>query len=136
MVLNIFESIGVHTDSYHISACHRLAKGINQNSANTIVRFTDRKVIHEIFTKKKDLKNSPLKVELGTELYINENLSPEFKKIFETCKFLKRKNVIHSCWSYNGSINIKINEKDRPIKIFHYDDIGLYIEDAHKFVYV
>ena len=133
-VLRILESIGVHTDSYHISACHRLAKNKKQQSANTIIRFTDRKVIYEIFSKKKALKLSPLKEELGSEFYIIENLSPEFKSIFESCKYLKRKNVIHSCWTYNGMVKVKINVNDRPINIFHHDDIGFYIEDAHKFI--
>ena len=134
-VLKILESIGVQTDSYHISACHRLAKNKNQQSANTIIRFTDRKLIYDIFSKKKNLKLSPMKEELGSDLFITENLSPEFKKIYETCKYLKRKNVIHSCWSYNGVIKIKIdNENDRPLKIFHYDDICHYVIDAYKFI--
>ena len=133
-VLRILESIDVHTDSYHISACHRLAKNRKQQSANTIIRFTDRKIIYEIFSKKKTLKLSPLKEELGSELYITENLSPEFKSIFESCKYLKRKKVIHSCWTYNGMVKVKINVNDRPINIFHHDDIGFYIEDAHKFI--
>ena len=135
-VLKILLSIGVNTDSYHISACHRLSKNKNQQYANTIVRFTDRKLIYEIFSKKKDLKLSPMKEELGGDIYITENLSPEFKTIFETCKYLKRKNAIHSCWSYNGAIKIKTSENDRPRKIYHYDDIGYYIKDAHKYVKV
>ena len=137
-VLRILESIGVQTDSYHISACHRLSRNKKQQSANTIIRFTDRKIIYDIFSKKKNLKVSPMKDELGSDLYITENLSPEFKNIFETCKYLKRKNVIHSCWTYNGNVNIKISdyEGEKPIKIFHYNDIGHYVIDAYKFIKV
>ena len=35
------------------------------------------------------------------------------------CKKLNCKELIHSCYSRNGVINIRMTDKSRPVKIFH-----------------
>ena len=44
-------------------------------------------------------------------------MSPMNESIPFNCRKLKRKELIHSCYSKNGIINIKMTEKTRPIKI-------------------
>ena len=135
-VLNILKSIDVKTDSYHIVACHRLFNKNKNKPANTIVRFTNRKIVHEIFTKKKELCNTKYKEEFGKDFYISENLSSGNREILDGCLFLKKKALINSCWSYNGVINIKYKGKinERSTKLYHYDDIFHYIPKAEKFL--
>ena len=44
-------------------------------------------------------------------------MSPMNESIAFKCRKLKRKELIPSCCSKNGIINIKMTEKNRPIKI-------------------
>ena len=50
---------------------------------------------------------------------MTESLTPMNESIAFNCRKLERKELIHSCYSRNGIINIKMTDKSRPIKIFH-----------------
>ena len=39
------------------------------------------------------------------------------------CRKLKRKELIHSCYSKNGVLNIKLTDKSWPVKIFHMESL-------------
>ena len=135
-VLQVINSLGIKATSYDIAACHRLNTKDNDGNKNTIVRFLCRKKVGEILSKKKNLSNNEIKEKLNNkELFIMENLSPMNRKILDTCNYLKKKNLISSCWSYNGIINIKFSrdEDEIPTKLFHFEDIFFNIDDAEKF---
>ena len=36
---------------------------------------------------------------------------------------LKNTGKIHSTWFWNNAVNVKLSEKDNPVKIFHIIDI-------------
>ena len=136
-VLQIINSMGIESSSYDIAACHRLNnKKDNQESKNTIVRFVCRKKVFEIMSKKKKLGEDELVNKLGKEYFIVENLSPMNKKTLDACSYLKKKKLVKSCWSFNGTINIKFTdrENEKPTRIFHYDDIFYYIPKAENFL--
>ena len=52
-------------------------------------------------------------------MFVSESLTPMNESITFNCRKLKHKELIHSCYSRNGIINIKMTDKSRPIKIFH-----------------
>ena len=58
-VIRILRSLGLENiSSYQISACHRLRKkGNNRYPAQTIVRFTNRKIVNYCLTNKNNLIN-------------------------------------------------------------------------------
>ena len=104
--------------SKDIHACHRLRKEKDENGARVIVRIVNRKNNIDILKNKKKLMD---KSETLGQLYINENLCQENKNILEVARQLKKDKQIHSCWSYNGIIHIKIKERDyRGIKNITY----------------
>ena len=74
---------------------------------------------------------------LNNKIYfIQENLSPMNRKTLNSCLYLKKKKIINSCWSFNGTINIKFtnDEEEIPTKLFHYEDIFYHIEKAEDFI--
>ena len=55
----------------------------------------------------------------GPKMFVSESLTPMNEFITFNCRKLKRKELIHSCYSRNKVINIKMTYKSRPVKIFH-----------------
>ena len=79
----------------------------------------NRKNTTYVFRNRKKLKD---KDNLG-KIYINENLTEDTKRILEKARELKKKELIHSCWTFNGKVNMKIKENDRKVvKITHICD--------------
>ena len=122
-VLGIINTITERNDNSAITAndihaCHRLKKEEGEVNPKVIVRMVNRKNTVDIFRNKKKLKEKA--TDLGFQnLFNNENLCPENKSILDQARNLKKKGILHVCWTYNGVVNIKINENSRPKKIFH-----------------
>ena len=122
-VISMMSDINVNIEENDIEACHRLGKpDVTSKSKKTIVRFANRKNCNKIFENKKKLaklKNQKHNFREGTKIFVSESLAPMNESIAFSCRKLKRKELIHSCYNRNGIINIKMTDKSRPIKIFH-----------------
>ena len=55
----------------------------------------------------------------GTNVFVNEDLTPMSETIAYKCRNLKRSGLIHACYSRNGTVYMKENKTIRPIKVFH-----------------
>ena len=122
-VVSILNSIGCNISSYDIVACHRLkSKNFNQ-SYNTIVRFTNRKIAYYALRNRKHLK---WYYPAFPNLFIVENLCPRYKSIFDKCMELKRDGKIQYVWSYNGTVHYKTpGEQDGyGTKVFHISELN------------
>ena len=53
------------------------------------------------------------------KIFVSERLTPMNESIAFNCRKLKRKELIYSCYSRKGMINIKMTDKSRPVKVFH-----------------
>ena len=74
-MLSIFEKVGCTNALEFIDDCHRLDK----NNSRVIVKFTRRKDCKEVLQVKKDLKDLiayDLDLPRGTEILVNQSLSP------------------------------------------------------------
>ena len=131
-VLVILRSIGLSSlSSYHISACHRLAKKKNDRyPAQTIVRFTNRKIVHLCLENRNRLLE--LKNHLKMNLRIYESLCNSNKKVYNECFDLKKYGLITDYFIRNGFVKIIKNGDNRTIKIKHPDDLHYYFEDYYK----
>ena len=131
-VLIILRSIGLSSiSSYHISACHRLAKKKNDRyPAQTIVRFTNRKIVHFCLENRNRLLE--VKNHLKMNLRFYESLCNENKNAYNDCFDLKKYGLITDYYIRNGFVKIIKNGENRPIKINHPDDLYYYFEDYYK----
>ena len=91
-------------------------------SKKTIVRFAYRKNCNKIFENKKKVANlngQKHNFREGTKSFVSESLTPMNESIAFNSRKLKREEIIHSCNSRNGIINIKRTDKSWPVKMFH-----------------
>ena len=92
-VCRVLHHIGVGITGEGIEACHRLKK----QSDRTVVKFLRRKDCEHFMRKKSELrklKPSELNLPNGTKLYINENLCPYYRGLWNQCKKLWNKQGI------------------------------------------
>ena len=118
--IDIMKAIGVTVARNEIQACHRLAK-----KDRIIVKFVNRKTAVACLqsrAKLKTLKGKSLGLPDKCKLYVNKSLCPQYRKLFWKCKNLFKEAKIQSCWTYNGTIKVKLlNDDVHPI--LHDDDI-------------
>ena len=126
-VICMMSDINVNIEENDIEACHRFGKpDVKSKSKKTVVRFVNRKNCNKIFENKKKLaklNNEKHNFREGTKIFVNESLTPMNELIAFNCRKLKRKELIHSCYSKNGVLNIKLTDKSRPVKIFHMESL-------------
>lgn len=121
-VLKVFEKMGVTIHADNIEACHRLKSG----SDRTIVKFSKRKDCQQVMKVKKDLKNmdfSDIDLPVGTNVYVNESLCSYYRWLWSLSKQLKNRKKIHSFYTINGTLKVKISEGDKPRIITHVEDL-------------
>ena len=75
------------------------------------------------------LNNQNHKFHAGTNISVNENLTPMNETIVFNCRKLKRSGLIHACYSRNGNVYIKENETSRPFKVFHLGKLISFVPD-------
>ena len=109
-----------------IHACHRLKKESHEQHPRVIVRMVNRKDTWDVLTNKKKLAEKA--VELNSDsLYINENLCNDNKEMMDVARRMKKKGKISSCWTFNGTVHIKLKQTDRyGKKILHISQFEEY----------
>lgn len=110
-VIDIFKSMDIHVLPNDIEAAHRLPSKTEDKPV--IVRFVNRKFCELAFKNKKKLK----------QIYVNDNLCPQYKKIAWMGRKLKRANKISSTWSWKGIVHIRVDEDDNFIKLKHKNEL-------------
>ena len=132
-VLNILRSIGLTSlSSYNISACHRLMKkGNDQFPAQTIVRFTNRKIVNFCLNNRERLLE--LRQYLNMNLRFYESLCDANKKVYNECSELKKYGIIENFYLRNGFVKVVKNGERYPIKIHHPEDLQYNFPDFYAY---
>ena len=130
-VLFILRSIGLTwISSYNISACHRLFKKKNDTfPAKTIVRFTNRKMVHFCLSNRDRLDECKSYLKMNLRFY--ESLCDSNKKNYDKCFDLKKYGHIEEFYIRNGFVKIIRKTGDKPIKLQHPDDLRYYFQDYY-----
>ena len=90
-VLNVFDKIDPPVDPQNIEARHRLKSNDNGRSNKVILKFSKRKDMVRVMSKKKFLKNANLDgtgLPPSTSLFINPSLCSYYKYLWSKCKAL------------------------------------------------
>ena len=118
------KTVKVTVTGKDIHAVHRIGKK-STRPRNVIIRFVNRKTAFTLLKNKKKLNNTKYK-----NYFITENLCPFNKKIFNILYKHKKNKEIHSLWTYNGNVFVKVRESDDRVHVQHIDDIeDLFAED-------
>ena len=130
-VLHILRSIGLTSlSSYNISACHRLMKkNKDRHPAQTIVRFTNRKIVNYCLNNRDKLFQQRNYLKMNLRFY--ESLCASNKKVYDKCFDLKKYGLITDFYIRNGFVKIVKND-NRIIKIQHPDDLYFYFKEYYE----
>ena len=120
-VISVLSDIDVQVKPRDIEASHGVDKRTSKTQ-KTIAEFVNRKNCEKILANKKKLlklNNEKHNFHVGTNIFVNENLTPMNDTITYNCRKLNRIDLIQACYTRNGIIYIKENETSRLIKVFH-----------------
>ena len=87
-----------------------------------IVKFKSIKQKQNILIDRKNLcsKTENLsQLKFAGKLFISESMCHENHQLAYKCRQLKNAGKIHSTWFQNNVINVKLNERSQPVKIYH-----------------
>ena len=123
--LNIFRKLDVEIDSSNIEDCHWLP---NKGPKRAIIKFSKRKDANRIRHCKKNLKGMDLtSLGISSPVFINDSLCQYYK--MRKCKKLLTNKFIGSFWVSNGSIRLRVENRDRPCVITHISDLEVLFPD-------
>ncbi len=69
-----------------------------------MVRFTNRQSRDAVFAARKSLKNHQ------SRIFINEHLTNDAARIFMTARTLVKDKKLHSTWTQNGFVFVKLTD--------------------------
>ena len=75
--------------------------------------------------KRKNLDHKSLELnnlKFSGRLFVSESMSHENQQFAYKCRQIKSARKIHSTWSFNNVVNLKLTEHGRIYKIFHVKD--------------
>ena len=122
-IIAVMKSMGINILGKDIHAVHRIGKK-SSKPRNVIVRFVNRKTAFTTLKIKKKLNSGNYK-----QYFVTENLCPYNKKIFNTCYRHKKNKDLHSVWSYNGNVFVKVRDGEDRVQVEHLDDIDDLLSD-------
>ena len=129
-VINILNELNIKVGWKDIEACHRLRKHPrSKEPARTIIRFVNRKHTIQALMKKKSIRRMKFTNILGkpSRLYINENICPAYRDIYDAAYKHLKNGVIQHLWTFKGVVHIRVNEEDDEILSFvHIEDLRDY----------
>ena len=138
VAVSILNKLDVNCTTKDLEACHCLP--LERDSGHpkrTILRFVNRKFGELALTSRKKLKDIDLSIihdDLrNVILTVGDNLCPYDVRLLGMCKHLFSKKKIDSCWSWKGSIFLKVGENDRPKKIGQMSDLFSLFKDFEFF---
>ena len=117
-----------------LQACHRLKK-----KDTVIIKFKCWKQRCSILINRKNLYNKSddlNQLNFSGRLFVSESMCHENHQLSYKCRQLKNAGKIRSTWSWNNSVNVKLNERSQPTKIHHVIDIEklLGVDNLDEFI--
>ena len=125
-VTEILSDIDVKVTTNDIEARHRVGKSDNKIGTKTIVRFDNRKNAKQALYNKKKLSQIKKKYEFNknnNSFFISENLTRVNESLAFRGRKLKRNNLVSACYTRDGIVTIKINERSKAVKVHHMNDL-------------
>ena len=113
MAIKLFSELGLKDfPSEYIDACHVVPTRRKDGKRVVVCRFVSRKMKEKVLLAKKGRRE--LKIE-GNIIYVNEQLTPNNRKIFALAAAKKRELNYKFLWTKNGIIFLRKDESSRII---------------------
>ena len=102
-----------------IHSTYRLGKERDGRIRDVIVRFVDKRKRDTFYSKRK----STPKGNDDKKVFINDDLTPFRSKLFFDARRLAKTNWIHSTWTQEGNILIKLKEDEAPVAVTTHQEL-------------
>lgn len=116
-VINVARSLKVDIKPEDICRSHRLGKP-RDGKVIIIVRFVRYNIRRALFSQRKHLKDTPLRLVIG------ESLTNHRRLIYKALDSMRYEKKLFRTWSYDGRIHFKFSEHS-PIREFPVDEITI-----------
>ena len=129
-IMKIIDELDVCEDisDMDIAACHRRQGKYTRKQV--LVKFTWRGHARQILNARKNVSNidwSTIDSRLPSTIYINESLSPYYKKLRYIAKNLWSEKQLYKYWVAGHKVNVIIKEGDEAVKVSHMSDFAKHI---------
>ena len=134
---NIYKSLSlIGHELFQINLKHAI---VWTKKEAVIVKFKSSTQKRKILIDRKVLRNKSEKIiqlKFTGKLFISESMCHENHQLEYKCRQLKNMGKIYSAWFWNNVINVKLNERSKPAKIYHIIDIEklLDVDNLDDFV--
>ena len=132
-ICKAFSLTGHEVKPSDLQACHHLKK-----KESVIIKFKCRKLKRSVLVNTKNLRNRSEdlhQLRFSGKLFISESMCHENYQLVYKCGQLKNAGKIHSTWFGNNAVNVKLSERNNPVKIFPIIDIEkLGIDNLDYFI--
>ena len=112
---------GISVEPDDLQVCHHM-----RTKDRVIIKFNFRKQKHRVLSNHKTLHNKSLdlmQLKFSRKLFVNESMCHENHQLVYKRRQLKSACKIHSTWSYNSTLHVKLVENGPIHKIFYPTDI-------------
>ncbi len=118
-----------------IQSSYRLGKPKESKARDVIVEFVSKKKRNIFYSKRKSTPKSSD----GKKVFINEDLTQLRSKLFYDARRLVKTKKVHSTWTQEGNVIIKLNEEDAPMAISTHQELrskvfGYQFEDMYSYL--
>ena len=127
-VIMVLQELGLEIYSYDLVGVHRIGKRYANKNRNVIVRFINRKNAYLALER-----NWVLRKSIYYKYFINENMCPENRRIFNYCYRLKKNGDIQDVWFSEGIVTMIISDVEDPVSLLHISDVDYFLYEEISF---
>ena len=121
VVVKICQEMGVNINTDDINRSHPIGRPRN-NKRQIICRFRNWKIKNQVYSAKKQLKTN------SSNIFVTEDLTKYRQNIVSKIIEAKKAKMVHSFWTYDGRIFIKLGPLDQRHEVTSLDDLYSILE--------
>ncbi len=114
-------------DDSDVVCTWRLGRDSGKKPRDLIITFSTREKRDEFYMQ---CKKTKVKLEDGSPLYVNEDLTTLRSKLFYDARRLVKAAKLHSAWTWWGNIMVKTTDDSKPRPIYNHDDLRSLLYEA------
>ncbi len=117
------DHLGLDISNDDIEKVTRLGKKEENKSRDVLVTFRSKQIRNKFYRQRRKLYDAST-MQSSSGVYINEDLTPYRQRLYFDARNLRRRAAIHSTWTSEGTIMVKLEESSLPKSILTHRDLA------------
>ena len=101
----------------------RLGKEREDKPRDVLITFRNKQIRNKFYRNRRNLYDAST-MRSSSGVYINEDLTPYRQRLYFDARNLRKRAAIHSVWTSEGTIMVKLEESSIPKSIFNHRDLA------------